>query len=113
LLGPIFSLEEIAMKKALTLASLAAGLSYSAMAADVTGYVIDQKCSSNAAMRGNAACANKCIKAGSPAVLVTDDGKIYKLTHQAKVIPHAGEKVDISGKMTGDTIAVDTIKNAS
>jgi hypothetical protein len=101
------------MKKALTLVALAAGFSYSAMAADITGYVIDQKCSSNTAMRGNAACASKCIKDGSPAVLVTDDGKIYKLTDQAKVIPHAGEKVSISGKMAGDTITVDTIKSAS
>ncbi|MGD1098039.1 MAG: DUF5818 domain-containing protein [Bryobacteraceae bacterium] len=101
------------MKKALILTALTAWFSYSAMAADITGYVIDQKRSSNAAMRGDTACANKCIKAGSPAVLVTDDGKIYKLTDQAKVIPHAGEKVSISGKMTGDTITVDAIKNAS
>ena len=101
------------MKKALTLTALGLGFTYSAIAADVTGYVIDQKCSSKAEMRGDAACANKCIKGGSPAVLVTDDGKIYKLTDQAKVIPHAGEKVNISGKMTGDTISVDTIKNAS
>ena len=101
------------MKKLLLLAGLTAGLSYSAMATDFTGYVIDQKCSTNAAMRGNVDCANKCIKGGSPAVLVTDNGKIYKLTRQAEVITHAGEKVSISGKMTGDTIDVETIKTAS
>ena len=101
------------MKKTLVLAVLIAGLSYNVFAADITGYVIDQKCSSNAAMRGNVACADKCIKGGSPAVLVTDDGKIYKLTDQAKVIPHAGQKVTVSGKTSGDTITVSTIKNAS
>lgn len=101
------------MKKALIVAALTVGFSCSAMAADFTGYVIDQKCSSNKAMRGDVACANKCIKGGSPAVLVTDNGKIYKLTDQDKVIPHAGEKVNISGKMTGDTITVDTIKTTS
>jgi hypothetical protein len=101
------------MKKALALTALGLGFTYSAIAADVTGYVIDQKCSSKAEMRGDPDCANKCIKAGSPAVLVTDDGKIYKFTDQAKVVPHAGQKVTVSGKMTGDTIAVDTIKDAS
>jgi hypothetical protein len=99
--------------KALILAALTAGFSCSAIAADFTGYVIDQKCSSNKAMRGDADCANKCIKGGSPAVLVTDEGKIYKFADQDKVIPHAGEKVSISGKMTGDTITVDTIKTTS
>lgn len=108
-----FGQKEDVMKKTLTLAALTLGISYGAMAADITGYVIDEKCSSKAAMRGDAACADKCIKAGSPAVLVTDEGKIYKLTDQAKVVPHAGMKVTVSGKMAGDTIAVETIKNAS
>jgi hypothetical protein len=101
------------VNKSLFLVALTVGFSCNVMAADITGYIMDQKCSSTAAMRGNVECANKCIKGGSPAVLVTDGGKIYKLSDQAKVIQHAGEKVTISGKMTGDTIAVDTVKSAS
>src|ERR1700732_1327436 len=94
------------MKKAITLAALAAGFSFSALAADVTGYVIDQMCSGKAAMRGDVECANKCIKGGSPAVLVTDDGKIYKFDDQAKVLDHAGKKVTVTGRLKDDTITV-------
>jgi len=98
------------MKKVITLAALAAGFSFSALAADVTGYVIDEKCANNAAMRGNIECANKCIKGGSPAVLVTEDGKVYKIADQAKVLQHAGHKVTITGNLKGDTISVNSVK---
>lgn len=98
------------MKKAFALMGLAASLSVCAMAADITGYVIDEKCSSVKAMRGDVDCANKCIKAGSPAVLVTDEGKIYKISDQEKVIPDAGKKVMVSGKLNGDTIDVSKVK---
>lgn len=98
------------MKKAFALIGLAASISTVAMAADVTGYIIDEKCSSVKSMRGDVDCANKCIKAGSPAVLVTDDGKIYKISDQDKVIPDAGKKVMLTGKLSGDTINVSKIK---
>lgn len=101
------------MKKTLGLVALAATFSFSAMAADVTGYIIDQNCAAKPAMRGNVACATKCIKGGSPAVLVTDDGKIFQISNQAKVVPEAGQKVTVSGKMKGDTITVSKIKAAS
>ena len=67
------------------------------MAADWTGYVIDEKCSGNKEMLGNTACAEKCIKGGSAAVLVTDQGKVYKIANQDKVTAHAGHKVTITG----------------
>jgi hypothetical protein len=98
------------MKKAITLAALAAGFSFSALAADVSGYVIDQMCAGKPAMRGDVECANKCIKGGSPAVLVTDDGKIYKIADQDKVLKHAGHKVTITGDLKGDTISVANVK---
>jgi hypothetical protein len=79
------------------------------MAAEFKGYIIDEQCSTKAAMKGNAECAAKCIKGGSPAVLVTEDGKVYKLDDQAKVTPFAGKQVSIIGAMTGDTIKVTTI----
>jgi len=94
------------MKKSLTLFALAATFSFGAMAADFRGYIIDQNCASKPAMKGNVECANKCIKGGSPAVLVTDDGKIYKIADQAKVADHAGKMVTISGTMKDDTITV-------
>lgn len=94
------------MKKSLTLLALAATFSIGAMAADFNGYIIDSNCASKPAMRGNVACADKCIKGGAAAVLVTDDGKVYKVSDQAKVLDHAGKKVTVTGKLKGDTITV-------
>ena len=82
----------------------------SAMAADFTGTIMDTKCSTNEKMRENAACAQRCIKGGDPAVLVTADGKIYKIADQAKVVEHAGHKVTITGTLDGDTLKVESVK---
>ena len=98
------------MNKAILAFALGAGLAASAMAATYKGYIIDEKCSTVKAMKGDVDCANKCIKAGSPAVLLTDDGKVYKIADQAKVVAMAGKEVTITGKMNGDTIQVDSIK---
>jgi hypothetical protein len=43
-------------------------------------------------------------------VLVTDEGKVYKIANRAKVLPQAGKKVTPSGKLQGDTIQVDNVK---
>ena len=98
------------MKKVFAGFGLMAALSLSAMAADVTGYIIDQSCAGKAAMKGNVQCAESCLKKGSPAVLVTDEGKVYKFTDQAKVVDHAGQKVTVTGKVDGETITVDSVK---
>ena len=95
------------MKKVLSVFAFCA---IGAMAADFTGTIIDEKCSTNKAMLGNAACAAKCLKGGEAAMLVTDDGKIYKIADKDKVVAHAGHKVTISGTMDGDTIKVDSVK---
>jgi hypothetical protein len=97
------------MKRTVALFAIAAGFSFSAMAADYTGYIIDQMCASKPAMKGDVECANKCIKGGSPAVLLTDDGKVYKIADQAKVVEHAGQKVTISGTLKGDTLTVNKV----
>ena len=98
------------MNKAIVVFALAVGFSTSAMAAEFKGYIIDEKCSTKAAMKGNVECNTKCIKEGSPAVLITEEGKIYKIADQAKVTPMAGKQVTINGTMTGDTITVASIK---
>jgi hypothetical protein len=97
------------MKRTIALFAIAAGFSLSAMAADYTGYIIDQMCANKPAMKGDVECANKCIKGGSPAVLITDDGKIYKIADQTKVVEHAGHKVTISGTLKGDTLSVSKV----
>lgn len=95
------------MKKVLSVFAICA---MSAMAADFKGTIMDAKCSTNKAMVDNAACAQRCIKGGEPAVLVTADGKIYKLADQDKVVAHAGHKVTVTGTADGDTIKVESVK---
>jgi hypothetical protein len=86
------------------------GLAASAMAAEFKGFVEDQSCSKMPAMKGDAACAQKCIKGGSPAVLMTEDGKIYKIANQDKIVASAGQNVTVTGKLKGDTLTVDAVK---
>jgi len=90
--------------------TLALGLAATAMAAEFKGFVEDQSCASKPAMKENAQCAQKCIKGGSPAVLVGEDGTIYKIANQDKITSHAGEKVTVTGSVKGDTITVEDVK---
>jgi hypothetical protein len=97
--------------KAITAAALMTmGLTVSLMAETFSGTVMDEKCSGTAAMRTNAECIQKCIKDGSPAVLVTTEGKVYKIANQDKVLASAGKIVSVNGKLEGDTITVASIK---
>jgi hypothetical protein len=94
------------MKKVLAVLALCAS---AAMAADVTGYIIDKSCAGKKDMAGDEACAKRCIGRGQPAVLATEDGKVYNIANQDKVKDSAGKKVTVTGKMDGDTITVETI----
>jgi hypothetical protein len=98
------------MKKFTAVTLLATGLAASGMAAEFKGFVEDTKCSTMPGMKDDADCAQKCIKGGSPAVLVTEDGKIYKIANQAKIVDHAGQKVAVQGSLKGDTLTVDSVK---
>lgn len=95
------------MKKLLVVFGFAA---ISAMAADVTGYIVDKNCSTNKAMLGNEECAKRCIGRGAAAVLATEDGKVYAISNQDKVKDVAGKKVTVTGKVEGDSITVDSVK---
>jgi hypothetical protein len=98
------------MKKFTVVASLVLGLSALAMADEFKGFVEDTACSTKAQMKNNAECAKKCIKGGSPAVLVTADGKVFKIANQDKIVAHAGENVTVTGTAKGDTITVASVK---
>ena len=97
------------MKRMLAVFALCAS---SAMAADVTGYIVDKNCASKKEMLGDEACAKRCIGRGTPAVIATEDGKIYSVSNQDKVKEMAGKKVTVSGKVEGDTITVEKIELA-
>ena len=96
-----------AIRRLILAFALGAGLATVGMAAEFKGYIIDAKCAKVAAMKGDVACATKCIKAGSPAVLVTDDGQVYKIAQQDMVVPMAGKQVTITGKLKGETISTE------
>jgi hypothetical protein len=98
------------MKTMTALFALSLGLAATGFAAEFKGFIQDEKCSANPGMKGNAACAQKCIKGGDAAVLVGEDGKIYKIADQAKVVDHAGHNVTIVGSVKDDTITVDSVK---
>jgi hypothetical protein len=96
------------LKKLLFVFGLAA---ISAMAADFTGYIMDKGCSSKKEMIGDEACAKRCInERGAPAVLATEDGKVYAIANQDKVKSAAGKKVTLVGKLDKDTITVEEVK---
>jgi hypothetical protein len=98
------------MKKISAITLLTMGLAASGMAAEFKGFVEDTACSTKPEMKGDAACAQKCIKGGSPAVLVTEDGKIYKIANQDKIVASAGMNVTVTGKLKGDTLTVASVK---
>jgi hypothetical protein len=98
------------MKKLTVLSMMAIGLAGAAMAEDFKGFIEDSNCAAKPAMKGNAECAQKCIKGGAAAVLVTPEGKIYKIANQDKVTAHAGHNVTIKGTVSDDTITAESVE---
>ena len=98
------------MKTIAALALMTIGFAASVMAAEYKGFVEDTACANKPEMKGDAACAQKCIKGGSPAVLVTDDGKVYKIANQDKIVASAGKNVTVDGTLKGETLTVDSVK---
>jgi uncharacterized protein YdeI (BOF family) len=102
------------MKRVLIVVMAVFALSFVALAEDWTGYIADSKCAqakgAGAASDSHAGCAQGCIKKGAAAVLVTSEGKVYKIANQDKVAEHAGHKVTLTGKMENDTITVEDVK---
>jgi len=98
------------MKTITAVAFITMGLAASALAAEYKGFVEDQMCAGKPEMKGDAACAQKCIKGGSPAVLVTESGKIYKIANQDKIVASAGMNVTVMGKLKGDTLTIASVK---
>ena len=97
-------------KLLLTAAIFLAVSSASAFAETWSGTVSDAMCSTKHvnATKDDMACAQKCVKGGSPAVLVVGD-KVYKIENQDAVKDHVGHKVNVVGTLNGDTIHIDKV----
>jgi hypothetical protein len=75
----------------------------------VKGYVLDSACAFTKGLTKpiSPACATACAKAGSPLVILTDNGTIYwpiadttpSSGQNEKLLPFAGQKVTASGKV--------------
>jgi hypothetical protein len=87
----------------------------SLMADDLTGFVGDAMCGAKhtGAGKGDAGCAQKCVKGGADPVFVSD-GKVLKFDSAslASAKEHVGENVKISGKLNGDTVTIASITAA-
>lgn len=84
-----------------------------AMAEEWSGTISDSKCAKAHAdaSEKSQACVKKCVEGGASAVFVTGD-KVLKIADasMAKVKPHLGHKVTITGSLKDDTVTVNTIK---
>jgi hypothetical protein len=58
-------------------------------------------------------CTAVCVKKGAQYVFVSD-GKVYKIANQnsKQIATHAGQQVELTGTMAGDTITAKTLKAA-
>jgi hypothetical protein len=98
--------------KILLAAAIASVLAWSADAgkpATVKGYVLDSACAFTKGLKKpiSADCATSCAKAGSPLVILADNGTIYwpiadttpSSGQNDRLLPFAGQKVAASGKV--------------
>ena len=75
----------------------------------VDGYVIDSACAFTKGLKKpiSTSCAQACAKAGSPLVILADNGTIYwpiadttpSAGQNEKLMPFAGQRVTASGKV--------------
>jgi len=87
-------------------------------AASWTGMISDSACGMTHAkmmaehkdLKSDKECTLACIRGGSKYVFVSN-GKVYNLSNQAmaELRQYAGENVEVTGTMTGDTIAATKI----
>ena len=100
--------ERLALAWLLLVAALAAGTD-PGKAISVKGYVLDSACAFTKNLKKpiSAECAAACAKAGSPLVILSDDGTIYwpiadttpASGQNERLLPFAGQKVTASGKV--------------
>ena len=97
------------MRKYLVLlALLFSGIVYAADKGTWTGYISDSDCGAKGDNADHAACAKKCVKNGASPVFVVGD-KVYTISNPKKVAKFIGDKVTISGTLTGDAIDIDKV----
>ena len=89
--------------------TLLAAASAAGKSVSVHGYVLDSACAFTKGLKKpiSAQCAEACAKAGSPLVILADNGTIYwpiadttpSSSQNDKLMPFAGQRVTASGKL--------------
>jgi len=97
------------VKATLLAAALLATGSDAGKSVSVNGYVLDSACAFTKDLKKpiSAQCAQACAKAGSPLVILADNGTIYwpiadttpSAGQNEKLLPFAGQRVTASGKV--------------
>jgi hypothetical protein len=93
---------------------LTASLAVAQATKTLTGTVSDVMCGKKHMMAGKSAaeCTRECVKEGSDYALVTGD-KVYTLKgDKAAIDKFAGANVVVKGKLSGDTVTMESIKAA-
>ena len=89
--------------------AVVAGNADTGKAVTVKGYVLDSACAFTKGLKKpiSSECATACAKAGSPLVILTDNGTIYwpiadttpSSGQNEKLLPFAGQRVTATGKV--------------
>ncbi|MCU1336836.1 MAG: hypothetical protein JWO19_2417 [Bryobacterales bacterium] len=97
-------------------------MALSSYAATLTGKISDSACGASHAkmmaehkdLKTDRDCTVACVKSGSKYVLVSD-GKVYMIDNQnlPDLEQRAGQTVEVTGDLKGDTIVVSKISAAS
>jgi hypothetical protein len=113
--------EALMKRLALTVAGLLLAVSFT-LAAPVNGAgsktfvgsIGDSMCGAKHMMPGESDkdCTLGCIKEGSKFILIDPSGKIYQLSDQKAPAAFAGARVKVTGTLSGETIAVESIVSA-
>jgi|SRR6516162_6421332 hypothetical protein len=84
-----------------------------AWAETITGTVSDSMCGMKHAQASDkaAACVTKCAGGGAKLVVVSG-GKVYTTDDQDKLKGHEGHEVKVTGTVTGDSIAIESVEMA-
>lgn len=104
----------IAMVCLVAALALTLPLSAAPTAGSWTGWITDSHCGASGAKAEHKGCAEKCVKGGSSLLLYNSaDKKLYKLDKQDLALQHLGHEVTVTGKVDGDSIAVESITKAA
>ena len=108
----------VAAASAVSVSGIAKLNNNSAAETTIVGYISDSSCGLKhmSGMGDDKSCTLMCVKGGSKFVLADRDHKVvYRLdnTGQEKAREFAGQKVKVTGRVTGKTIKVTSIEAAS